>query len=181
MKERAQQKKLKKLFSEVYDRYHQDIFRFVLLKTSDRSLSLDITQETFLKLWEYLLRGIPDDAQIRALLYRIARNLVVDSFRKKQAQLVGDSSTFQQHHHFVQDDQQRMEDRIDGEMLISLLQELPEGMRELLILRYLQSLSIQEIAQLTGKKENTVSVGIHRALKRFREIVSRKEEAYGTS
>ena len=43
-------------FMEHYERYHDDIFRFVMVKTRDRALSLDITQETFMKFWEYIIK-----------------------------------------------------------------------------------------------------------------------------
>lgn len=166
-------------FMEYYDQYSDDIFRFCMVKTRDRSLSLDITQETFMKFWEYIIKGTEIENE-RPLLYRIAKNLVIDSYRKKRAYLVEDFSAGSYNDYVQENPQERMENKIDGERAMNLLHQLPESTREIVSLRFIDDLSISEIAKLTKKNPKTVSVYLHRGLKRLREILEELENPYET-
>lgn len=161
-------------FMEYYDKYSDDIFRFCMVKTRDRSLSLDITQETFMKFWEYIIKGT-DIENERPLLYRIAKNLIIDSYRKKKAILVEDFSAGSYNDELQENPQERMENRLDGERAIELLDQLPEAIREIVSLRFIHDFSINEIAATTGKDPKTVSVYLHRGLKKLREILDEYE------
>ena len=69
-------------FNKLYRERVDSIYRFVFFKVSDKDLAWDITQECFLKMW----RQIQDGAEVKngnALLYAIARNLVIDHWRQK--------------------------------------------------------------------------------------------------
>ena len=69
-------------FNKLYRERVDSIYRFVFFKVSDKDLAWDITQECFLKMW----RQIQDGAEVKnsnALLYAIARNLVIDYWRQK--------------------------------------------------------------------------------------------------
>lgn len=72
---------------ELYDRHHESIFRYVQSRVYDRDLAEDLTGEIFTRMVTslpgYRLRGIP----FRAWLYRIARNLVVDHYRKESGRV----------------------------------------------------------------------------------------------
>src|SRR5947207_925005 len=70
-------------FARLYDRYVTSIYRFVLLKVPSKEIAEDLTSEAFLKCLQYL-QTQPNVKNIRALLYRIARNLVVDYYRKTE-------------------------------------------------------------------------------------------------
>ncbi len=157
-------------FMEYYEKYSDDIFRFCMVKTKDRSLSLDITQDTFMKFWEYIIKDT-DIENERPLLYRIAKNLIIDSYRKKKALLVEDYADIGAQDDLSLDDSQRLADVIDGEKAISLLHQLPELTREIITLRFLHDFSISEIAHTIKRENKTVSVYLHRGLKQLREIL----------
>mgnify|MGYP000999891900 CR=1 FL=1 len=162
-------------FMEYYEKYHDDIFRFTMVKTRDRSLSLDITQETFMKFWEYIIKGTNIE-QERPLLYRIANNLIIDSYRKKKDILVDDFTDGVYEHHVQHDDSDKQRDILDGEKIINLLHELPELSREIITLRFINDFSISEIAQTINKDNKTVSVYLHRGIKQLRTIVENYEK-----
>ena len=157
-------------FMEYYEKYHDDIFRFCMVKTRDRALSLDITQDTFMKFWEYLIKG-KTIKQERPLLYRIASNLIIDSYRKKKDILVEDFTAGEYEHHTQYDDSERQIDILDGEKIIGLLHELPELTREIITLRFINDFSISEIAQTIKRDNKTVSVYLHRGIQQLRELV----------
>lgn len=162
-------------FREYYEKYSDDIFRFCMIKTKNRSLSLDITQETFMKFWEYIIKGT-DIKNERPLLYRIAKNLVIDSYRKKKDILVEDFTAGSYNDHLRDDQQERMENKIDGEKAIGLLHKLPESTREIINLRFIHDFSITEIAKTVGKDPKTVSVYLHRGLKKLKDILEEYEK-----
>jgi len=157
-------------FMEYYDKYSDDIFRFCMVKTRDRNKSLDITQDTFIKFWEYIIKG-KDIEQERALLYRIAGNLVIDGYRKKKSILVEDFNDGSYNDHLRDESYTRMADVIDGEKAITLLEQLPDDQREIVHLRFIHDFSIAEIAQTLGMESKTVSVYLHRGLKKLKEIL----------
>jgi RNA polymerase sigma-70 factor (ECF subfamily) len=169
MKDKEQQQYTDQ-FMEYYEKYSDDIFRFCMVKTKDRELSLDITQDTFTKFWEYIIKG-SDIQKERPLLYRIAGNLVIDNYRKKKEILVEDFSEGSYQEHLIFDNQQEMENKIDGEKAITLLHKLPESMREIINLRFIHDFSITEIAKTLDIETKTVSVYLHRGLKKLREIL----------
>ena len=71
-------------FLEAYESYNNAIFRYCYYQTSNREIALDLTQDTFLKAWEYLGKGIAVE-NMRAFLYRVAGNAVIDYRRKKKS------------------------------------------------------------------------------------------------
>ncbi|MFT7328236.1 MAG: RNA polymerase sigma-70 factor (ECF subfamily) [Crocinitomicaceae bacterium] len=162
-------------FMEYYEKYSDDIFRFCMVKTRNRSLSLDITQETFMKFWEYIIKGT-DIKNERPLLYRIAKNLVIDSYRKKKDILVEDFTAGSYNDYLHDNQQERMENKIDGEKAITLLHKLPESIREIINLRFIHDFSINEIATTVGMNPKTVSVYLHRGLKKLKEILENYEK-----
>ncbi|MCK4525285.1 MAG: RNA polymerase sigma factor, partial [Candidatus Andersenbacteria bacterium] len=78
-------------FAEIYDFYVVRIFRFVYLKTSSKETAEDLTSDTFLKCWRYIKqkneagkKEIVKNNKISSFLYKIARNLIIDHYRKKK-------------------------------------------------------------------------------------------------
>src|SRR6185436_7404745 len=72
------------VFGEVYEKESDAIFRFCLLRTSDRDVALDFTQDTFMRFWNSLLLE-KDIKNHRTFLFTIARNVVIDWYRKKKS------------------------------------------------------------------------------------------------
>lgn len=157
-------------FMEYYEKYNDDIFRFCMVKTRDQSLSLEITQDTFMKFWEYIIKG-NEIKQERPLLYRIANNLIIDFYRKKKDILVEDFTDGEYEHYTQYDNSERQIDQLDGEKIINLLHRLPALTREIITLRFINDFSISEIAQTIKRDNKTVSVYLHRGIQQLREIV----------
>lgn len=174
MKDKEQQQYTDQ-FMEYYEKYSDDIFRFCMVKTRNRELSLDITQDTFTKFWEYIIKGSEIENE-RPLLYRIAGNLVIDNYRKKKDILVEDFSDGTYQDHLIFDNQKNMENIIDGEKAITLLHKLPKSTREIINLRFIHDFSITEIAKTVKRDPKTVSVYLHRGLKQLREILEEYEQ-----
>src|SRR5690348_11175821 len=78
------QKKLEAQFLADYEEYADALFRHCMIRVRDRDLAKDIVQETFSRAWLYLSEGKKIE-HIRAFLYRVAGNLIVDHSRRKKS------------------------------------------------------------------------------------------------
>ncbi len=161
-------------FGRIYDRYIERIYRFVLLKLPSKEAAQDVTSEAFLRLWQYVQeeKGITN---VRALLYRIARNLVVDYYRASSRTISIEQSVTFSLDVTSYDNEDRLSDQNKGKRLIEAkadlaliverVSRLKEDYRDVLMLRLVDDLSFQDIAIVLDKKPGTVRVIFHRAMK----------------
>ncbi len=157
----------KQAFLKAYDLHADALFRHCLFKVSDRELARDLLQETFVKVWMYVSKGKKID-NMRAFLYKTLNNLVIDEYRKKKNLSL--DALAEDGFDPKADNLPNTFDIIDGEKAIKLLAKLDDPYKDAVFLRYVNGLEISEIAVITGQAENTVSVHIHRGLKKLREL-----------
>jgi RNA polymerase sigma-70 factor (ECF subfamily) len=156
------------LIEEAYNTYADPIFRHCYFRLLDREKAKELMQETFIKTFEYAKKGQPID-NIRALLYRIANNLVVDYVRKnKEASL---DHLMEAGFDPTGADDNSVKARLEEERIRETLHKLDPNDRELIVMRYIDDLKPQEIADMMGLTANVVSVRIHRALKELKTIL----------
>lgn len=162
-----------KPFLEAYETWGDAIFRYCLFQTSRRDVALDLTQDTFMKAWEYVETGKTVD-NMRAFLYRIAGNLVIDYRRKKKSDSL--DSMMESGFDVGFDERGQIERLLDGKQVLALVNTIPEIYRDVLIMRYVDDLSVKEIAEITGETENNISVRIHRGLDKMKDILEEKQK-----
>jgi RNA polymerase sigma-70 factor (ECF subfamily) len=155
-----------------YESYNDAIFRYCFFETSNREVALDITQDTFMKVWEYMQNG-NTILNMRAFLYRVAGNLVIDYRRKKKATSL--DALMDDGFDVGHDEKNKTIDAIDGRKVMELMKEIPEKYRDVIIMRYVEDLSIKEIAEVTGETENNISVRLHRGLDKVRALAEEQE------
>jgi RNA polymerase sigma-70 factor (ECF subfamily) len=165
---------LQKKFMQAYDAYNDAIFRYCLFETSNREVALDLTQETFVKVWQYMEDG-KEIEHVKAFLYRVAGNLVIDYRRKKKATSLDDmmEEGFDVEH----DETDSLMDRFDAKQLMSLLNQVGDTYRDVIIMRFIDDLTIKEISKVTGESENNISVRIHRGTEKLRRLYLEKTSA----
>lgn len=155
------------VFSEVYNLYIDQIYRYIYFKVATREEAEDLTSEVFLKTWQYLFGSQKEVKNLKALLYQIARNLVVDFYRQKsQIEILDDENILER----IEDSrQQNLLLKIDHKAEIVTveqgLKKLKDEYREVIILKYLEGLDNWEIAKIINKSKGAVRVLLHRALK----------------
>ncbi len=166
-------------FAEVYDTYVDALYRFIYFKVPSRQDAEDITAEVFMKAWQFASNADEDIENIRAFLYRIARNAVIDFYRKnaKRDFLPSDEALAE-----VADDHQAslleaVEIKLEVESMEQLLRKLKDEYREVIILRYVEELSMAEIAAVLNKSKGSIRVILHRALKVARELADKMPSA----
>ncbi len=152
-------------FSKAYDEYKDAIFRHCYFHTFDRERAKDLLQETFVKTWEYIAAGNDVD-NVRAFLYKVATNLVINAARKKKEQSL--EALQEQGFDPAGDDNPAARDHIAEDRVIRLLGTIDEPYRSAVTLRFIEGLSPAEIADVTGESANSISVRINRGLKQLR-------------
>lgn len=159
-------------FACLYDTYVEAIYRFVYVKLSSKEQAEDVTAEVFLKLWQALQRG-QEVRHVRGLLYKIARNLIIDVYRKRGAAPETASVTFSEDG--TSSDTETLSDRGTGSrgieakadlaLVLEQVAQLKDDYQDVLTLRLMDDLSFQDIAEILGKDAGAVRVLYHRALK----------------
>lgn len=155
-------------FLKAYDEFSDAIFRHCYFRLSSRERAKDLTQETFVRTWKYVSSGNGIE-NMRAFLYRVANNLIIDEYRKKKESSL--DALKEEGSEVSVEDSGRIRDRIDGKITLTMLSRIDEKYRNALIMRYIDDLSPEEIAAVTHETANTVSVHIHRGLKQIRKIL----------
>ncbi|MDD5318328.1 MAG: RNA polymerase sigma factor [Candidatus Pacebacteria bacterium] len=158
-------------FLAAYDSYMEAIFRFCYFKTHDKELSQDLMQQTFLKTWAYLKDG-HEVENLKAFIYKIAGNLVIDWYRKKKEQSLEDLA--EQGFDPV-DENMETQRYAEAEWAMKSLDKLEPEDKDLIIWRYVESYTPKEIADMLEQKVNTISVRIHRAVERLKKILHEQE------
>ncbi len=156
---------------ELYDRYHESIFRYIWSRVSDQYLAEDLTGDVFIRMVTNLPRYRFTGTPFQAWLYRIARNLVIDTHRKASShpeiplEYVANNSAGEY------DPAQIVEDQIFVEYVQSVLRELKPHKQDVLILRFIVGLSLKEVASILGRTVGSIKVTQHRALNEIRTIL----------
>lgn len=171
---RLKKHKDKQAFIEAYDLYIEQIYRFVYFKIGSKEDAEDITSQVFLKCWNYIYEGnLESHDTLKPLLYKIARNTVIDHYRSsKDKQNVSLENAEE-----LSDEKQNLELGLavgmDFQKIITeKLPLLKEEYRDVIILRFINELSVSEIARILGKTSGNIRVLIHRALQSLQGIAS---------
>lgn len=156
-------------FLKAYDELADPIFRHCYFRVFNRERAKDLTQETFTRTWEYLNKG-EKVKNLRAFLYRVANNLIIDHVRKKQEASL---ERLQEERGFDpgEDTRGHMMNVLEAGEVISALSKVNPKHRQVVQMRYLDDLTPGEISEAIGESENNVSVRLHRGLNELREIL----------
>ncbi len=172
---RAQQGEVNAI-GQLYDRHRESIFRYLWVRLDDRQLAEDLTGDVFMRMLDalprYHMKGLP----FRAWLYRIAHNLLIDHARKMNHH---STVTLDAAEDIGTDDEpdQTLEQLQLTERLQTALLNLEPTQSEVLTLRFLAGLSLQETALTLGKTEAAIKALQYRGLSGLRRILAPSEES----
>jgi len=172
---------LEREFREGFERYSDELFRHASMRLSDRERALELTQDTFLRAFEYAKRG-EKVRELRPFLYRVLKNLIIDEYRKMKIHslegMLEEYDGASAEALLPKDESNTLEaamDRHEGKRVLEKLKDLPEPYREAVTLRYIDGLSPREIAEVVSESENVVSVRVHRGLKKLKELLENEQ------
>jgi RNA polymerase sigma-70 factor (ECF subfamily) len=166
------QKDIAYTFEKIYGDESDAIFRFCLVRVSNREQALDIMQETFLRLWQSLSQKKDTILNTRAFLFTVAHNLIIDWYRKKKS-ISLDYIMYKDEeieYELVDETTQpsNLELKTEGRYLLDKINELTPTCRHPVYLRFVEGLSPPEIGSILGISSNAASVRVNRGLLELR-------------
>lgn len=158
-------------FTELYNRYSGDVFRYVRYLTGSREMAEEVTAETFLRAWT-----VQDNLRVataKGYLIAVARNLVRDGYRRgrREVELAGEVAA-----RGAQPETRRYLDQT-----LAAIGELDEKYREPLLMQAVAGLPYEEIARVLGLPLNTAKIRVHRARLMLDRKLQREEKCDDTA
>jgi RNA polymerase sigma-70 factor (ECF subfamily) len=159
------------MFGVLLERYQKPIFNFVYRFYGNYDLAQELTQETFLRCYQFL-KSYDPKRKFSTWLYTVAKNLCIDELKKQRT-----AQEIPLDDHMTSVDAKSAEGALERNAqvqcirreedfrLIEALQELPAAPRTVLLLHYFQGLSYQEIGEALSLPVSTVKIRIFRAKK----------------
>lgn len=147
--------------------YEKKLSLHAFFKVHNLATSEDLVQDTFMKTWKYLVKGGRIEL-MRAFLFHILNNLIVDEYRKrKTASLdVLVEKGFQP----SAGRPERLFNYLDGKAALLLIERLPEKYQKVMRMRYMQNLTLKEMSLITGQSKNAMAVQTHRGLLKLKAL-----------
>ncbi len=163
-------------FSALYERYVKRIYNYIYYRTGSSYDAEDLTERVFHRAFGHIQtynnRGVP----FSAWLYRIAHNLVAnwhrDNSRRKEVPLEDRSTLHDGRIHPEIEIVQTQE----KEFLLRVIRDLPEDRQQLIILKFVEHMSNQEVAMIMGRSEGAIKSLYHRTLLSLRDELSKTSE-----
>ena len=169
----------KETFMEVYDENVKDIYRFIYFKVGNKEEANDLTSIVFLKTWNYIReKKLKPNKSLRALLYKITRNAVIDYYRESGRKLVMSLDDENNKIDVVDEESDPIEiidQKQDLELIRDKLRYLKGEYREVIVLRFINDLSLEEISEVVNKSKGNVRVILHRALITLKKLIEEEE------
>jgi len=162
-------------FAQLADRFHEDIFRMVYYRIRSRADAEDITQDIFLKAFQKI-SSIKETARFRGWLFSITLNRIRDFQRKKRFRSLFKAEVENIESHVSDSADTDQPDALNQVLkkdfwrqIGSILNKMSNMEKEVFLLRFLDHLSINEIAGVLQKNESTVKTHLYRALAKFKK------------
>jgi RNA polymerase sigma-70 factor (ECF subfamily) len=158
----------------IYDQYYQPIYSYVYRRVSDVETASDLTAEVFHRLLRVAQGSDFPKQQVRAWLYRTAHNLVIDHYRRQanrqhlslEEELVEGG----------EDPASVVERRASAAQVRAALQHLTSAQQQVIVLKFLQGLSNQEVAEILHRSVGAIKLLQHRALAALQRRLAPDEE-----
>lgn len=160
-------------FAQVYDELVKPVYRYIYYRVEE-AVAEDLTEETFLKVWQNLKKYKKGKHPFSSWVFRIAHNLVVDYYRQNKTtemieETVVDHKAESNPHH-------QTNLKLTQIRLRKVIYRLPENYQQVIILKYINELDNKEISTVTGKSEGAIRTIQFRALDKLKLLLSEDRE-----
>ena len=165
-------------FAPLYDHYFPKIYNYIYHKVNNRQLAEDLVSETFYKAMANINRYEWQKRSFACWLYTIARNQVIDNYRK-QSPVFLDGSEAELPSPEKNNPEEKFLRDVTRDELLELIRTLSQDQQDALLLRFREELKIKEIAQILNKNEGAVKALMFRGLKKLRHKLEGRDEHEG--
>jgi len=170
-------------FDILLNRYKGRVFSYILFTIKDKTLANDIFQETFMKVIRTLKKGgYNEEGKFLPWVNRIAHNLIIDHFRRKQKHPTTNGGPDFDIFDIISDGNATIEEETIKDQILSdvkkLIHELPDDQKEVLMMRMYFDMSFKEISERTNVSINTALGRMRYALINLRKMVDKQKLTY---
>ena len=158
-------------FAQLYDKYVDMVFRYVLFRVGDRELAEDVTSETFLRGLRRISTVSYQGRDVGAWFVTIARNLVLDHVKSSRFRLEVTAAEVDDTRRVEVGPEQQVMTNATKAALLACVEQLGDDQRECIVLRFLQGLSVAETAAIMKRNEGAVKALQHRAVRRLAQLL----------
>ena len=165
-------------YQNIYDSFARKVLNFVYRMVHSLEEAEDLTQETFVAVYQKL-GTLQDSDKFEAWLFRIARNFIYQRYRKRAPAAVSIDAPSEDGRLMTElvdsrknPDEEYQTQELEG-VITHVIADLPEKYREVFVLSALQHLSYQQIANIVGRSVSSVKTDIHRARLEVRDSVKK--------
>jgi len=162
-------------FQELVRRHTGPLFNFLYRYTRDRQTTEDLTQETFIKGWRHIKKFDPR-RRFNTWLFTIARRTALDALKKKRNLVFSDFENEEGKNVFLETTEDpspppilQAEHKAFRGLFLKALDTIPGRYREVLLLRYTDDQTFDEIASILGRPLNTIKSWHRRGLTLLKE------------
>lgn len=157
-------------FGILYERYLDQIYNYIFFQVNgNHHETEDLTEEVFLRAFTTVLEKPKLQANFKALVYRIAHNLVIDNYRTKKVEIDLDKVDIISEK--LRNPEETFENLQLSKELSEAIKTLKPNLQEVIILRYILDLDTDEIAEIMGITRNYVRVLQYRALQGLKVMI----------
>ena len=143
---------------QLYQRYVKAMFNIAVRMTGDKETAEDVLQDAFVKAFSEI-RNLKNEEAFGGWLKRIVMNRCIDVMRKEKY-IFQNMETLSEHHYEIAE---KIDELVDPELVHRLIKELPEGARQILVMRALEGYKHAEIGEQLGISESTAKTQFFRA------------------
>jgi RNA polymerase sigma-70 factor (ECF subfamily) len=161
------------ILADIYDQYSPGIYNYAMRLLGDDTLAEDCVAETFSRFLKVIRNGQGPCDHLQAYLYRIAHNLITDSYRRQPPpplELDENLRAEEQSKPEIQADISMEKERVRLAM-----RSLTPDQRQVVMLRFMEELDIEDVAQAMNKPVSAIKALQHRALAALRRLLPREE------
>lgn len=162
----------------LYDQHYTALFRYLFSRLGERQTAEDLTGDVFMRMLTALPHYQPSQTPFRAWLYRIARNRLIDHYRKEGSHAPVPLLEAEDYQDYMEDLGSLADQKMTTERVLAALSKLEATQREVVALRFLSGLSLQEVAETLEKSENAVKALQHRGLAALRRALAQEEQVH---
>lgn len=175
---------MKAVFEKLYEKYHQDLYQFIFYMVKDKEVCEDLVQEVYIKVLKSY-DSFKGDSSEKTWLFSIARHVTIDFFRsvKRRRNRIYEFFDWDKNGSLLPDrnllPDEITEQNEEIKRVYHYLDKCTPEQKSVLILRYIQSFTLQETAEILGFSLSKVKTTQHRAIKRLKKWMVEENQRGG--
>ena len=167
----------KNLYSKIMDKYHNELFKYVYNIVNDYTVTEDLLQEIFFRIYKNLNKYNSKKASFRTWMYRVAQNYVFNYLNKASTRLKKNTYEYDDSINKSKDDVE--EEAIKSSKIDQIIKAMEKVLKpkqlKIMQLHYFSNLSVKEISEVLGIPDKT----IYKSIKTSVEKIKKEVEEYG--